>query len=121
MLARIAVAVVAVTLVSGCSGTDQLAVPDPNGKTVICGRALAATAALEVGDDLKRKSEQAKDAAVVLHDLATKTQDQSLATALDAAADKAAEAAKRNLTAENLSKWATETVDRITALRKACF
>jgi hypothetical protein len=122
MSVRLAVAVstfvVGAFVLAGCDSGPINSVT--SSKSYICGKALGVVALSEVGDDAKRKAKQARNAADVLNTLATQTQDQSLSSALRAAASQAGKATGHELTGAKLQAWAAQEQARFNALRAAC-
>jgi hypothetical protein len=117
------VAGVGLLLVAGC-GAGSSRSSDPaatGGNAAICGRALGIVALSEVGDDLDRQARESADAAKALHELATQTQDRSLADALGAAANTAEQGTRERLSPDRLTAWAAQERARFDAIRKACF
>ncbi|HEY3750292.1 MAG TPA: hypothetical protein VGL80_13915 [Pseudonocardiaceae bacterium] len=110
--------VVGAFVLAGC-GSDPVG-SVTSSKSYICGKALGVVAVSEVGDDAKRKARQAHDAADVLNTLATQTQDQSLSSALRAAAGKAGEVSGHEWSGAKLQAWAAQEQARFNALRDAC-
>jgi hypothetical protein len=89
-------------------------------KAAICAQALGVLTVSEVGDDVQRRAQEAKDAADTLSRLATQTQDRSLSQALSAAASQAGEVTRERLSGNALRDWATREQERFSALRNAC-
>ncbi|GAA0596562.1 hypothetical protein GCM10010174_09800 [Kutzneria viridogrisea] len=108
-----------VLLLVGCSSSVPTAVPTGS-KSEVCARALGSALLTQFGEDLDRKVQHAKDTAALFRQLAGQSQDLTLAKALGAVADKAAEVATRDLTQQNLTQWAKEQGERLDTLRKLC-
>jgi hypothetical protein len=118
LLVAVSTFVVGAFVLAGC-GSDPVG-SVTSSKSYICGKALGVVALSEVGDDAERKARQAGNAADVLNTLATQTQDQSLSSALRAAADQAREVNGREWSGTRLRAWAAQEQVRFTTLKAAC-
>jgi hypothetical protein len=101
-------------------GATVSSLPPTSSRTVICAKALGVVVLSEVGDDVQRRAQRARDTADVLDTLATETRDGTLSSALRGAAAKAAEVTTNEWGKGRLQQWATQEQQRFSALRKVC-